>query len=416
VESKFYYDDPSRYSSSLQALFDGCAADQKCEAAYPNLEKDFWDLVAKLDAHPVSVTAPLLTGGKITETVTGSDLLGVVTLGLLKWAWMIPTAPMSLDQIKAGDYSTFVAMQSSLPNEFNGINIGVYISMMCHEHILSGTPEELQATMDTQQDIGASYHWLFFGNAKDMFNTCKVWGSVPPAAGEKDPVVSDIPSLVIEGAYDPVTPPMYGKQVAQNLSHSYYVEFPNQGHTPMLGDTTDCAFGMVLAFFDDPGREPDRACLANLPSVNFVTPYTGTPPVKLEVRQGIGLTAKMPVEWQKLFDGFYFRNNSPLDITQIVVIHTTFLDSGMFLDSLSSKLYGYEGFDGPPILTGTRKANALEWSLYETTSFGRPVELAMADGSDGGAVIVLLFCHGDEKEALYNTLYLPIIDSVITTP
>ncbi len=413
VEARLLFEDPTRISSSLQALFAGCAADPKCAAAYPDLKTDFWNMVAQLDAHPVSVTAPILTGGKITETITGSDLLGVTTYGLLKWAWMIPTAPMSLDEIKAGDYSTFVAMQSSLPIEFKGINIGVYISVICHEHILSGTSEELQAIMDVNHDIGKYMRLPFFGDATDMFNTCKVWGSKPPAAGEKDPVVSDIPTLIIEGTYDPATPPMYGKQVSQNLSHSYYVEFPNQGHVPLFGDTTGCASGMILAFFDNPGREPDRACMGNLPSINFITPYTGNPPVQLAVEEGYGLTAKMPVEWDKYSDGFYRRDNSPLDITQLAIARAYFFDSSALLDSLSSKLYGYHGFDAAPILVGTRKANGLDWSLYETTSYGRPVELAMSDSAQGDALIVLLFCHKDELDALYQTVYLPIIDSVV---
>ena len=415
VEAKFYYEDPSRYNSSLRALFDGCAADPKCAAAYPNLERDFWNLVAQLDAHPVSVTAPLLTGGKITETVSGSDLLGVITLGLLKWGWMIPTAPMSIDQIKAGDYSTFVAMQSSMPDEFKGINIGVYISMMCHEHILAGTPEELQAVLDTQKDLGKYYQWFFFGNAKDIFNTCEVWGSTPPAQGEKDPVISDIPSLIFEGAYDPVTPPSYGKQVAQNLSHSYYLEFPNQGHTPLFGDTTGCASSILQSFLTDPNHEPQQACMAELPSVNFVTPYNGDPPVKLTVEEGFDVTAKMPVEWKKIFDGFYYRNNSPLDITQVAVFGI-YADTNNILSLLSSKLYGYEGLDTAPNLVGTRKANGLTWSLYETTSYGRPVELAMADNGSGGSLVVVLFCHKDEHDALYQTVYLPIIDSAKPAP
>jgi hypothetical protein len=285
--------------------------------------------------------------------------------------------------------------------------------MMCHEHILSGTPGELQAVLNSQKDIVNNYQWIFFGNAENIFNTCKVWGSTPPAAGENDPVISNIPALILEGAYDPVTPLAYGKKVAQNLSHSYYVEFPNQGHTPMFGDTTGCASRLVQAFFNDPGREPDRSCMALLPPINFITPYSGDPPVKLEVTAGMGLTAKIPVEWEKFFDGFYLRNNSSLDITQLVVIRTFFLDQSSLLDSLSSKLYGYSGFDAAPILVGTRKAHNLNWSLYETTSYGRPVELAMADSPQGDALVVLLFCHRDELDALVQTVYLPVIDSVV---
>jgi pimeloyl-ACP methyl ester carboxylesterase len=410
AEAKLFNEDPVRYSSSIQAMFDGCTADPKCNVAYPDLKTVFWDLVTKLDAEPISVTAPLFTGETLTESVNGSDLVGV-TVGLLKTTSLIPSVPESIYRIKAGDDSTFIAMQSSLPYEFEGIDIGLYISVMCHEHILATTPQDLQTAMDSQHDIGRYFRLPFFGDAKTLFNTCKVWGSLPPAPGENDPVLSDIPTLVIEGKYDPATPPIFGQQVAANLSHSYYMEFPNQGHTPTATDSSGCAFNTMLAFLDSPDQKPDMTCLSNIKGVNFIIPYTGTPQEKLVMEDGVGFTAKMPVEWKKQYPGFYLRNVSPLDITQIAVF-PTFLDSSELLRSLSSKLYGYGGFDSAPIQTSVRKSNGLTWSLYTTTSYGRPVELAMANSQQYGAFVVVLFCHKDEREALYQTVFLPIIDSV----
>ena len=270
VETKLFDEDPVRYASALQAMFDGCAADTRCNFAYPNLEKVFWALVDQLDANPVRVTAPLLVGTN-TEYVVGSDLIGL-TLGLLKTTRLIANAPETIYKIKAGDYSSFSAMQSSLPYEFQGINIGLYTSMMCHEHILATTPQDLQAAMDSQHDIGRYFRLPFFGDAKTIFNTCKVWGSQPPAPGENAAVVSDIPTLIIEGKYDPSTPPDFGKQVASKLTRSYYMEFPNQGHTPTATDTSGCAFRTMLSFFGDPTQPPDMACLADIHGVDFVLP------------------------------------------------------------------------------------------------------------------------------------------------
>ena len=268
VDVKLYDQDPVRYNSALQAMFDSCAADAACSKAYPDLKTVFWDLVSKLDAKPVSVTAPLIVGSN-TEKVDGSDLIGI-TLALLKTTSLIGYAPEAIFKIKGGDFSTFVAMQSSLPYEFEGINIGLYISMMCHEQILATTPASLQAAMDTKYDVGRYYRLPFFGNAQAMFDTCKVWGAVPPAAGENDATTSGIPSLVIEGKFDPATPPIFGKQVAAQLNHSYYMEFPNQGHTPTATDTSGCAFGTMLAFFDDPNQKPDMTCLSKIKGVDFV--------------------------------------------------------------------------------------------------------------------------------------------------
>jgi hypothetical protein len=190
------------------------------------------------------------------------------------------------------------------------------------------------------------------------------------------------------------------------------MEFPNQGHTPTATDTSKCAFNTMLAFMDSPNQKPDMTCLSDIKGVNFIIPYTGNPQLKLQIEDGVGFTAKMPVEWKKLYPGFYLRNDSPLDITQIAVF-PTFLDSNELLRSLSSKLYGYGGFDSAPVQTAVRKSNGLAWSLYTTTSYGRPVELAMANSEQYGAFVVVLFCHTDERDALYQTVFLPIIDSVL---
>ncbi len=270
VEVKLYDEDPIRYGSALQAMFDGCAADPHCNMAYPDLKTVFWDLVDQLDAKPVSVTAPLMIGTN-TENVDGADLIGV-TLGLLKTTSLIAYAPEIIYKVKAGDYSAFAAMQSSLPYEFDGIDIGLYISIMCHEQILATTPQDLQNSMDSQHDVGRYFRLPFFGDARSMFDTCKVWGALPPAQGENEAVRSNIPSLIIEGKYDPTTPPIFGKQAAANLSQSYYMEFPNQGHTPTATDTSGCAFGTMLAFFDNPNQKPDMTCLSAIKGVDFIVP------------------------------------------------------------------------------------------------------------------------------------------------
>jgi len=268
VEVKLYDEDPIRYNSALQALFDGCAGDSRCNTAYPDLKTVFWDLVDQLDTKPVVVTAPLPVGSN-TENVDGADLIGL-TLALLKTTNLIAYAPATIYKVKGGDFSTFVALQSSLPYEFEGINIGLYISMMCHEQILATTPPNLQAAMDSQHDIGRYFRLPFFGDAQAMFNTCKVWGAFAPIAGENATTISDIPSLIIEGRYDPATPPIFGKQVASQLSHSYYMEFPNQGHTPTATDTSGCALGTLLAFLDNPNQKPDMKCLSAIKGVDFI--------------------------------------------------------------------------------------------------------------------------------------------------
>lgn len=414
IETRLYNEDVLRYREALQNLFDSCAADPACDAAYPDLETTFWNLVDQLDAQPVSVTAPLMTGGEITETVNGSTLVGV-TLATLKQSIFIPTVPQTIHRTERGDYSTIIAAQSALPFAFEGIDIGLYISVMCREHILATTPDELQNAMAAHHDLGDYSRLPFYGGAEDLFKICRLWGASSPYLGENDPLSSDIPTLVIAGKFDPTTPPVFGRQVAERLSRSLYVEFPNQGHVPTASDSSGCAMKIATDFLNEPDYGPDLSCVEELNSVDFILPYTGDPPVKLQTIQGYGFKAKMPTDWYELWTGIYLRDNSPLDITQLLVTQTYFANTDDLLESLSSKLYAYQGFDAAPVQIGVRQANGLNWSMYMTSSYGRPVELAMADDPHWGAYVVLLFCHKDERDALYDTVFLPVIDSLVPT-
>ena len=406
VDANLFLRYPDAVNSALRALFDTCAIDPECNAAYPNLETVFWELVSELDANPVTVTTSTYPAGTITETVNGSTLTSVV-LGSVKSSSLIYTAPQTIYRIRNGDYSTLIAAQYSMPYAFEGINPGLYISMMCHEHILATTLEELQ-TISIDKSM-KDYAWLpFYGDANDLFSACKSWGSVRPAYGENDAVISNIPTLIITGKYDPATPPLYAQQVANQLSNSYYFEFPDQGHTPTAADASGCAMETALAFLNDPTVEPDRACLNRLGQVDFLVPYTGNPLLPLDTRKVSGISVDAPEDWHYL-DGFFLRGSSSLDITQIGILRAN-VSAAELKDWFSLGAYGYRGLDTAPINVGQRNENGLKWTLYTSTSNGRPVDIAMAD-REGNSLIIMLFCHSDEHDALYQTVFLPMVDS-----
>jgi pimeloyl-ACP methyl ester carboxylesterase len=83
-------------------------------------------------------------------------------------------------------------------------------------------------------------------------------------------IVSSIPTLVLAGQYDPVTPPDWGRIAASTLANSFFYEFPGVGHDAM--DSTPCAMAITLAFLDQTGIAPDDSCLATMGPPQFVVP------------------------------------------------------------------------------------------------------------------------------------------------
>jgi hypothetical protein len=99
---------------------------------------------------------------------------------------------------------------------------------------------------------------------------CDAWDlpASPPLLTE--PLNSDIPTLILAGSYDPVTPPSWGQAVAEGLSRSYYYEFPSAGHN--VDTDNPCAQHIKVAFVNNPTDAPDASCIASVPGASFVLP------------------------------------------------------------------------------------------------------------------------------------------------
>jgi pimeloyl-ACP methyl ester carboxylesterase len=99
------------------------------------------------------------------------------------------------------------------------------------------------------------------------FQICDVWGAKEADPIENQPVTSDIPTLVLSGEFDPVTPPAWGKQVVESLDNAFYVEFPNLGH--FVFAERRCARDIVTDFLSDTTTAPDSNCTKFI-TLNFI--------------------------------------------------------------------------------------------------------------------------------------------------
>jgi pimeloyl-ACP methyl ester carboxylesterase len=76
----------------------------------------------------------------------------------------------------------------------------------------------------------------------------------------KDPVTSDVPALILQGAYDMPTPIYMGQTANSELENSTYVLIPQQGHGTW-NKAESCVGQIAAAFVRDPGTELDLSCL-----------------------------------------------------------------------------------------------------------------------------------------------------------
>jgi len=106
-------------------------------------------------------------------------------------------------------------------------------------------------------------------DVRSIFEICQMWDSGAAPEIENQPVISDIPALVLAGEYDPLTPPTWGEQTAQNLLNSYYFLFPAAGHAVI--DSGECPSLLIAEFLANPTTPPQATCLQDQ-KINFWLP------------------------------------------------------------------------------------------------------------------------------------------------
>ena len=87
---------------------------------------------------------------------------------------------------------------------------------------------------------------------------CAVYDVRAADSVEVLPVRSDVPTLVLAGSSDVVTPPAWGRLVADALADAGHVELPGLGHG-VLG-MNECSRRVTLAFLDEPSGTLDASC------------------------------------------------------------------------------------------------------------------------------------------------------------
>jgi pimeloyl-ACP methyl ester carboxylesterase len=242
--------------SAFTTLFAGCAASALCSQRFPHLQATFYHLAARLDVHPMAVhesggTSILLTGDRLARVVFQS----------LYSRYQIPLVPKMLYQLASGKQALLKQIAPQLELLTRAVAVGMNVSVDCADNIEGDSAAQVRSSVSTvPPQLRADYIKEALGDLK----TCSFWGMRAVSPVEKLAVHSSIPTLILDGQYDPITPPAYGALVEKTLKHAYRFVFPGDGHG--IRFTGTCSNGIAQAFIDHPGKRPDSSCIAGIAS------------------------------------------------------------------------------------------------------------------------------------------------------
>lgn len=197
------------------------------------------------------------TGRDIAVVYDHEDLAWLLFEAMYQWD-AIPTLPESVRALTDGrlDVHMRSLIQDSIDTLLDdAISDAVASSVDCHD----GGPVDLRE---------AERQLRLYPRAADIkrldwqYHACRYWDSGESPAAFRAPVVSDVPTLLLAGEYDPVTPPEWAELAARHLSAARVFVFPAVGHGVL--DSHVCAADLVRAFLEDPAAPRAPACLGHL--------------------------------------------------------------------------------------------------------------------------------------------------------
>jgi hypothetical protein len=257
-----YAEAPANFERSLERLFASCAANPICYSNYPDLRDTFFDTVEKLNREPGhSALTDFRTGDEIPAEMDG-DVLVAMVFQLLYSTEVKLLLPELIQDASVGDFAALDNFRSNLLMQQSTSSRGMMFSVQCNEEIAFSSPDAVRdIEMRYPELVGTFAHGLMGDLA---YRVCEHWdaGHADPSANE--PVYSDIPTLIMTGEFDPITPPEWGRHVAATLTQAYAFEYPGVGHG--ASNVVGCPLDMLLAFLNDPGSPPDDTCIAAMGS------------------------------------------------------------------------------------------------------------------------------------------------------
>jgi pimeloyl-ACP methyl ester carboxylesterase len=378
LQTSFIAETPQSFWHSLGTVMAKCKADTACNAAYPNLAGDLQSAIDGLNAKPATLTLQI-DGKPTTYRLTGDRLVNLLFEASYQSS-LLGRLPAYITQAAQGNLDWVVKYGPILLVDHTS-SVGMQFSVICSEDAdftpadvdLSGIPPYLAASMRE--------------SALSTLAICTGWNVDNLGSAADEPVRSAIPTLLLAGELDPVTPPAFAKTAAETLSRSWYVEFPGVGHGAIASGS--CASAIMAAFLDDPLAKPDNAC-ASAMGVQFVMPVAATgsgAPATLPVKlASIGAVSVAPARWTEVQPGAFtdgsgvlaFQNPAGSDLAQAI--------SGVF------------GGKNVPVNRQV-KANDITWIVYQIRGTQGAAEVAAAN-INGKVYLIIIQTDKPDPAAL----------------
>lgn len=241
-----------------------CMQDTACRTTYPDIGSHLQRLTSRIlpDTVTAVIADPTVAGDRAVRIPYShlAELLQLLLYSVDDAAELPPLLELLANQRIAPLVPVITRLRRNLYGE--RIAWGLYLSVFCAEMV----PYERSAEMLARARATVARD----GEIRELLGACALWprAEIPPDF--REPVVSPVPTLILSGELDPVTPPVLGSAIAQHLTNAKHVVIRNTAHDVGQGTWDTCVGKMVTEFIEtaDPAGV-DVTCATHLRRPQF---------------------------------------------------------------------------------------------------------------------------------------------------
>jgi pimeloyl-ACP methyl ester carboxylesterase len=263
-------DTPLDGERALDLIVARCRKSADCAAAYPELQQDLDGLRRQFGAQKTMITIDDPNSGLPLKIEFNRVMLNASLRFLSYNATEASLLPPLIHRAAQGALGVLAAQAVMTARQVSDqIASGMQNSVICSEDV----PFFAAAGID-RAALSRTYQGL---DQLDAFEEiCKLWPRGPMDADLHSPLHSDIPTLLLSGEADPVTPPADAERAAAGLTHHRHLILAGEGHGQVA---TGCIPKLMAEFLDAAEPEKlDAGCLTRHIPTPFFVNMTGPPP------------------------------------------------------------------------------------------------------------------------------------------
>jgi pimeloyl-ACP methyl ester carboxylesterase len=259
---------PEDAERALNLIVARCLQSPDCAATYPELQDELKSLLRQFGPQKVMVTIDDPNSGLPLEIEFNRRIFNVA-LRLLSYSSMQASLLPALIHEAAHGKLRPLAAQSvmNMRQITDQLANGMQYSVICSED------EPFFAGVD-RAAIAKTYQGTDMVDA--LHEICRLWPKGPVDTDLHAPLHSDIPTLLLSGEADPVTPPVDAERAADGLTRHRHLILKGEGHGQL---PTGCMPIVAADFLDHAAPDKlDASCLDRHTPEPFFLSMTGPAP------------------------------------------------------------------------------------------------------------------------------------------